>query len=1244
VENDPELTESVSAKPSNGERRQLSILFTDIVGSTQHAARLDPEEWKDVVAGAHRRVSESVLRFGGTVAQLLGDGVLVYFGTPIAHEDDAIRAVHSALEIQRSMRSYREELGNLVDDFQLRIGIHCGRVVIAEFGDGAHREHLAVGSPVIVADRLQEAADPGGVLVSDAIASLVKGHFELRRVGPLRLKNVESPVLAFHVIRAKRLPQTLRGLPGMKTPLVGRDDALEKLHTALSALQQSHGQVTVVMGEAGIGKTRLVDEARTRVMADPGVDGTSPRLRWLEGRAISYGEGLPFWAISRLLLSDLGLLDGESPVRISVALKRRIRSLLGDLPPSVTPYLLHLMGAPLEADWAESLQQLDGEARKFQTTSALTIYLEKVAEKTPTVLLLEDAHWLDPSSLGVIENLLPLTDRVPLMVLMLMRVDRNHGSWRLRTIMERDYPQRWSEIHLRGLSHEESVRLAASLLETRVVDKGEHQTLLGRAGGNPFYLEELVRDLIERRPAETRAEVAGSRQGNMEEAIPATLQGLLSGRIDRLSEADRRTLQLASVIGQTFLLRILEAVSDGNGSRLEPSLASLLRAEFLREKSCLPEREYAFQHSLIQEAAYHSMLIEKRKAVHKKVGEALETLFPDRREEFLGLLAHHFEHADDKDKAVAYLLDAGDRARLGDELPEAVEYYNRALQFLTEPQSRERAAKTWLKLALVHQAAFDFQAAHAANEQAFALAEQDHSPISNKAHEEEAIPVHRPEVVFHFPLWNLPQTLDPAKTKMLHEGNIVVQIFAGLADLDADTNVVPHVARSWEVLDDGLRYVFHLRDDVFWSDGRKVTADDFEWAWKRNLAPETGGFMARLLDPVVGARSYRLGEISDPSSVGAHAIDERTFEVVLEAPTAQFLYTAALPITFPLPEWQVKRAGEAWWHPESIVSNGPFLLESLDQDRLRLVRNRRYFGEFRGNLDRVDLFRLSNEAEGEAVYRQGRADMAYITDWPGFPEQVRHQEGLAHRDHSTSVLILHSTRAPLDNVMVREALVRALDREALQAGAGLSATRVAHGGVVPPGMAGHSPELSPPFNPEAARRLLGTAGYPGGMGLRNLRIPKVERYPNSLVYEELARQWRTNLGIDIQWEDAPGWFADSRVMDHCDVWWVGVICDLPDPSNLLRKSDIYFGLRQGGWEDPRFEEYVARAASCSIPSERMALLRQADRLLVAEENLVIPTSYGAWGFYLVKPWVKNLRLNATRRMALRNVVIEDRPD
>jgi class 3 adenylate cyclase/tetratricopeptide (TPR) repeat protein len=653
-----------------GERKPVSIFFADIVGSTAMAEKLDPEEWREIINEVHRRVSDAIYRYEGTIAQLLGDGVLAFFGAPITHEDDPIRAARAALDLQKSIEEYGRSLTGYLDNFQMRVGINTGEVVIGHIGTDMHAEYLAIGDAVNLAARLESAARPGRILVSENCARLIQATFELEPQAKITVKGISKPQAVFELVKAKAKPERGRGIKGLSSPLVGREGELRKLRSSLSSLKQGRGQIGVITGEAGIGKTRLVEEARAlsaghssdmgNKEADPEVL-IAPGLHWLEGRSPSYGSDLSYWAITQLLLADLGLSDGDPEAKISATLRRRVSELFDQPDDEVLPFLFYLLGLKQDAEAQVWFQALKGEMLKQRLLLSLKKYFTRVAELRPTILVFEDVHWADPSSLEVIKQLFSLTDRVPLMVLMLLRIERDHGSWIAKIEAETNFPHRYTEIHLKRLSSNSSTLLINHLLDIAELPDSTRQLILARSEGNPFYLEEIIRHLIDREVIIHEEHVWRATKEITEIHIPDTLHGVLLARIDRLEEDVRTTLQIASVIGKSFLFRILDSISEAE-HHLETHLSQLQRVDLVREKTRWPELEYIFKHSLSQEAAYNSLLVERRRLFHFKVAEALETLFHDRKEEFLGLLAHHYYLAESHKKAASYMFMAGEKA------------------------------------------------------------------------------------------------------------------------------------------------------------------------------------------------------------------------------------------------------------------------------------------------------------------------------------------------------------------------------------------------------------------------------------------------------------------------------------------------------------------------------------------------------------------------------------------------------
>ncbi len=599
----------------------------------------------------------------------------------------------------------------------------------------------------------------------------------------------------------------------------------------------------------------------------------------------------------------------------------------------VLPYLAHLLGLKGEGETEERIQSLDGETLKKRTLTSVSDYFAQAAKEGPTVLVFEDMHWSDPSSLEAVEGLLALTDRVPLMILILMRIDRDHGSWGVKIKAETDFPHRTTEIQLRRLSQDDSSTLLEQLLGESKLPEEIWRTIMERSEGNPFYLEEVIRHLMEQDLIVQDEDGWRATEALEEMSIPDTLQGVLLARIDRLEEDVRRTLQMAAVIGKSFLYRILETISEAE-MQLDSHLTQLQRVDIVREKARIPELEYIFKHALTQEAAYNSLLHERRKGFHLKVGEALEELFPDRVDEFSGLMAYHFEAAEAHEKALDYLQRAGDHARQDYAHQEAIDFYKRALVILRAQEAYDRAARTLMKLGLTYHTAFDFKRSRGAYDEAFAMRQRERT-----TKQETLEPAPHP-----FRLTGKdPVTLDPSICDDNVSAFVIKEIFSGLVEVGAGWEVLPDVAQRWQISDDGRRYTFHLRDDVTWSDGTQVTAEDFVYSWIRSLDPATEAPIgkASLLYNIKNARAYNEGDITGPDQVGVKAIDKLTLEVKLERVASYFLYT--IFTLYPVPAHVVKIHGDAWTDPEHIITNGAFRWDSYKPGEfLSLVRDPTY--------------------------------------------------------------------------------------------------------------------------------------------------------------------------------------------------------------------------------------------------------------------------------------------------------------
>jgi class 3 adenylate cyclase/tetratricopeptide (TPR) repeat protein len=643
-----------------GERRQVTVLFADVAGFTTLAEKLDPEEVHGIIERCFEAITAEVHRLEGTINQYTGDGVMALFGAPIAHEDSPRRAVHAALGIQRALRTLSADLqreGGLA--IEMRIGINTGPVVVGKIGDDLRMDYTAVGDTTNLAARLQQTARPGSIRVSEATHRLIGGFFETLDLGELPVKG-HAPVHAFEILRARggraRLDVAVeRGL----TPLVARGRELETLVGLFHEVKAGRGQVVSIVGEAGVGKSRLLYELR-RQLAAGGEDAT-----WLEGRCVSFGQSIPFLPLIDQLRENFGVqeLDGEPEIiaKIEHGMRR-----MGELEPHI-PYIRYL----LSVDPGEpAVTAMDPAARRKKALDAVRALSLRGARLRPIVFVFEDLHWIDTSSEEHIGLLVDSLAGAPIMLVLTYRTG---------------YAPRFSArsfhttVNVGSLSETDTLALAGRVLGVEGFPAELRAALMEKAGGIPLFVEELTKTLLDL--GIIRREGDGYRMvKRLDEAgVPDTIQEIIMARLDRLGEGGKRTVQLASVIGRQFLHRLLERIA-GMAGELEGLLRELKSLEIIYEQGLLAEPAYIFKHAVIQDVAYNSLLVQRRRELHRAVGAALEELFPDRLAEHYGELAHHFSQAEEWDKALEYSDLAARRAADSFANAEARDHYARAVE------------------------------------------------------------------------------------------------------------------------------------------------------------------------------------------------------------------------------------------------------------------------------------------------------------------------------------------------------------------------------------------------------------------------------------------------------------------------------------------------------------------------------------------------------------------------------------
>lgn len=703
-----------------GERKLVTVLFTDIVGSTALAEKLDPEDWSEIVSGAHRRVSQAVYRYEGTIAQLLGDGVLAFFGAPITHEDDPVRAVNAGLDILKQIGEYREELRakQRVPDFQMRIGLNTGLVVVGNIGSDLHMEYLAIGDAINLAARMEQTAEPGTLQIAQETFKQVRPWFQFQDLGGIEVKGKTEPVPAYRVLGRKETAGRVRGIEGLRADIVGRDQELQTLRAVVTDLQQGVGRIVCVLGDAGLGKTRLIAEVHNAL---GNLDGGE--TNWYESTSLSYESNQAYALFTRLIRRISGIHHDDPPARVREQLAAVAEGIAPDRRARARQ-LFHQLFALDSDDGA----RVEGEEFKRELADVMREWWRARFSHQSTVVVFDDMHWSDAASIELLRQLLPLTEELPLVLLCALRSERQAPAWQIKTVADEEYHHLYTEITLRPLSDAESAELVNRLLAIANLSDRLCANIIEKSGGNPFFIEEVVRTLID-----SGALISEERTVNGETrrywrdtseaadfAIPDNLQSLLAARMDRLEEATRATLQIASVIGRSFFHRVLQRV-DEDQTGLDKHLSTLMRLDMIRESARVPEVTYAFRNPLTQEAVYKTILLKRRRAFHRRVGDAIEALFPDRLDALYGLLAYHFTHAGERDKAIEYSRRAARQAVAVYAYDDAIQNLRTALRLIEPGEQSAMHLMLLEELADIYRLVRDFAQAISLYQQALEL-------------------------------------------------------------------------------------------------------------------------------------------------------------------------------------------------------------------------------------------------------------------------------------------------------------------------------------------------------------------------------------------------------------------------------------------------------------------------------------------------------------------------------------------
>lgn len=1040
---------------------------------------------------------------------------------------------------------------------------------------------------------------------------------------------------------------------------VGREQQLGQLEAALNAALAGKGQLCFLTGEAGSGKTVLALEFAQRAQQD--------HAELLVARGIcnaQTGLGDPYLPFRDIL----GMLTGA--VEPGEALQdnpQRLKAFLGisgkalaEIGPDLVGVFIPGAGIAMKigafvaerAGWMERLEMLSrrkppapGEIEQSQIFQQFTDVLLALSQKQPLLLILDDLQWADAASCALLFHLsrqiaasriLILGTYRPAEILLGRDGDRHPLD---KVLAESKRYLGDINVDLDRIAEDDKRRFVEALLDSEPNHLGFtfRQALWTHTGGHPLFTVELLRHLQERGDLVRGPDGCWQAQGALDwSALPPRVEGVIEERIQRLEQELRDVLAVASVQGSDFIVQVIatiEELSERNLlRRLSRDLAQrhrLVEESGAEQVGPQPLARYRFTHTLIQQFLYAALGAGERRLLHGEVAGVLEQLYGENSQAIIGELARHYTEAGNRERAIHYLLLAGDQARNLYAYREASEHYERALAFLRELRDYERTARTLMKLGLTYHIAFDYLRARQAYQEGFALWQRLSALRSAAA--PPAAP-HPLRVDWPYP----PVTLDPALAADGDSLGVVAQLFSGLVELSPGLDVLPNVAHSWEVLDGGLRYVFHLREDVRWSDGAPVTAHDFVAAWQRVLDPATESPVAHTLLDIRGARAFQQGELHDATALGVAAPDAGTLVVDLESPTSYFLHLLTHSASYAIPRHSLAVHGAAWAEPEHLVTNGPFRLQSVEEERIILTRNPEYHGTRVGNVTEVQLHSLPDGDARLRAYEDGELETLSLWGLGAQREAVRQQHPEAYLSApllATTYVACNTSHSPFADPRVRQALAHAIDREGFADLEMQGYVFPAAGGLLPPGLPGHEAKLGLPYDLERAQVLLSEAGFPSGEGFPPATL--LTEQGNEPPGQYLAEQWQRHLGLPItwtgvEWEDFAAQAAEGNADLLLDMW----MADYPDPDSFLRVCDA---VRCTHWEDARFTNLLGLARQSLDQEQRLTLYRRAERILI-ESAAVIPFTYGRT-HVLIKPWVRNYPISAIQWWYWKDVLL-----
>jgi class 3 adenylate cyclase/tetratricopeptide (TPR) repeat protein len=664
-----------------GERKLVTVLFADVANSTAIFEKLDPEDVHDIMDSCFKILMDEIHRYEGTINQFRGDGVMAIFGAPVAHEDHTQRACYAALGIQKALKGFSEELEKQFGiKFQMRMGLNSGHVVVGSIGDDLRMDYTAVGDTTNLASRMESMATPGTILVSKDTYKMAKDFLEFDPLGKIRVKGKEEAQDVYVLIKASEVETRIEaGVAKGLTKFVGRQKEIEALKEAFEKARSGSGKVVGIVGEAGVGKSRLLFELRSTL--------PKHQYKYLEGRCLHYGGSMAYFPILDILRIYFGIKEGDRETIMKKKMDETVIQLDAKFRTALPPFQ-ELLSLKVEDEAYLKLEAKQKRERIFEAVRDLFI---RESQNKPLVLAIEDLHWIDNSSEEFLNYMIGWLANTRILLILLYRPEYAH-HWGSKSF--------YSKIGVDQLSIKTSSELVQSILKEAEVTSEVRDLILNRTTGNPLFMEELTRTLLENGSIERKDNqyVLSRKASNIQ--VPDTVQGIIAARMDRLEEDLKRIMQVASVIGREFSFRILQTIT-GMKDELKSHLLNLQGLEFIYEKSLFPELEYIFKHALTQEVVYKSLLLKRRKEIHGKIGEAIEELYPERLEEFYEMLAYHHSKSENAAKAYHYLTLSGRKAERNYSNWEALSFYREGIGVFAKMPGTEENKRKQIEIILL---------------------------------------------------------------------------------------------------------------------------------------------------------------------------------------------------------------------------------------------------------------------------------------------------------------------------------------------------------------------------------------------------------------------------------------------------------------------------------------------------------------------------------------------------------------